>query len=127
MFCLIIGVAITWLMSWIAIFGIYRKHRLNTNQVSSQLDLDKNLQDSRLTLVKETNNTSNQGECGEVLTPSSTPTLKVQMEMLKESLEGVYEQLEEIKRSKHVQEWQHRDTSGRLEKVEKNTHSGFCN
>ena len=127
MFCSIIGVAITWLMSWIAIFGIYRKHRLNINQVSSPLDLDKNLQDSRLTLVKEMNKTSNQGERGDALTSLSTPTLILQMETLKESLEGVYQQLEEIKRGKHIQELKHRDTRRRLEKVEKNTHSEFFN
>ena len=113
-------------MSWVAIIGIYRKRRINTNQISPQLELDKSLQEPQLTLTHET---SNQGKFCDASTSSSTPTLELQIEMLKKSLQ---EQLNEIKQGqqkteKRVQELQHRETRRRLEQVEKKPHSGFFN
>ena len=102
-------------MSWVAIIGIYRKRRINTNQISPQVNLDKRLQESQLTLTHET---SNQGK---YCVASSTQSLELQIEMLKKSLQ---EQLNEIKQNqqkteRRVQELQHCETRRRLEQVEK--------
>ena len=112
-------------MSWVAIVGVYRKRRLNTKQISPQVDLDKSLQESRLTLTHEK---SNQGKCGDASTPSCTPTLVLQIEMLKKSLEGKLEAIMQgQKAEKRVQELQHREIRRRLEQVEKKPESGFFN
>ena len=124
---MIIGDAIAWLMSWVAIFYICRKHRPNSNQILSEQDLVESLQESRLTLKKETIPISNQGKCGEAPKSSSPLNLELQLEMLKQSLEAVNKQLGEIKQSKLVQELKHRETRRRLEEVEKYTHSRFFN
>ena len=102
-------------MSWVAIIGIYRKRRINTNQISNKVNLDKSLQESQLTLTHET---SNQGK---YCVASSTTSLELQIEMLKKSLQ---EQLNEIKQNqqkteRRVQELQHCDARRRLEQVVK--------
>ena len=102
-------------MSWVAIIGIYRKRRINTNQISNQVNLDKSIQESQLALTHET---SNQGK---YYVASSTTSLELQIEILKQSLQ---EQLNEIKQNqqkteRRVQELQHCDTRRRLEQVVK--------
>ena len=114
-FISIIGNAFTWLMSWVAIIGIYRKRRINTNQISNQVNLDKSIQESQLALTHET---SNQGK---YYVASSTTSLELQIEILKQSLQ---EQLNEIKQNqqkteRRVQELQHCDARRRLEQVVK--------
>ena len=126
------GDAFTWFMSWVAIVGVYRKRRLNSKQVSPQLDVDKSLQESRLTLTDETNN---QEKCldvprmsPDVPTSSTSPAVELQIEMLKKSLEGKLEAIMQgQKAEKRVQELQHREIRRRLEQVEKKPHSGFFN
>ena len=113
-------------MSWVAIVGIYRKRHLNTKQISPQLDLDRSLQDSRSILTHETNN---QEKCCDVSTSSSSPTLELQIEMLKKSLEGKLEVVmqSQQKTEKRVQELQHCEIRRRLKQVEKKPQTGFFN
>ena len=112
-------------MSWAAIVGVYRKRRLNTKQISPQLDVDKTLQESELTLTDETNN---QEKCLDLPTSSTSPAVELQIEMLKKSLEGKLEAIMQgQKAEKRVQELQHREIRRRLEQVEKKPESGFFN
>ena len=130
-----IGDVFTWVMS------IYRKRRLNTKQISPQLDPNKDLPELQLTLTPKPNN---QGTCCDVSTSSSTPTLELQIKMMKESLEGkletvmqgqkksLEEKLEALmqcqqKTEKRVQELQRREIRRRLEQVEKQPRQGFFN
>ena len=136
-----IGDAFTWIMSWVSIVGIYRKRRLNTKQISPQLDPNKDLSEFQLTLTPKPNK---QGTWCDVSPSSRTPTLELQIKMMKESLEGkletamqgqkksLEEKLEALmqcqqKTEKRVQEEIRREVRRRLEQVEKQPRQGFFN
>ena len=107
-------------MSCVAAAGLYWKTRFKTNKVAFQhgSDLDKHLQGSRLTLNKGADKENDRRECWEASTSSSRPIFSLQMEMLKESLDGIYQRLKEIQQEKESEK---RETRRRFEKLEKNT------
>ena len=121
------GNAISWVVNCVSVVGLYRKNRSNRNKVSSRngSDLDKHLQSSKWT----SNKANTPKECCEAPTSSSRPTSNLQMEMLKASLEGVCQQLQEIKEvkesEKRAQELHRRETRRRIAKLEKKSKSGF--
>ena len=100
-----IGDAITWAMGWLAIVGIYRKNRIDTNQVSSlhESDLER-----RLALDREAKKCHYGGECSAASSYSSRLAFKLQMKMMKE-----------LMRVQETVNLQHREIMGRLETLEK--------
>ena len=113
-------------MSCVAAVGLYWKTRFKTNKVAFQhgSDLDKHLQGLRLTLNKGADEENDRKKCWEASTSSNRPTCNLQMEMLTESLDGIYQRLEEIQQEKESEK---RETRRRFEKLEKNTNSEFVN
>ena len=125
-----IGNAITWIMSWVAAVGIYRKNRVGKNQLSDHESQPvERLSNRQLAFDTGADKTNNGGECFALSTSSSGLAFKLKMEMLEESLEGVYQQLEEITKGKESEklaqealELQHRETRRRLVTLEKKKH-----
>ena len=111
-------------MSCVAAVGLYWKNRFNTNKVTFQHGSDMDKKGSQLRLNKGADKENDRKKCWEASTSSNRPTCNLQMEMLKESLDGIYQRLEVIQQEKESEK---RETRRRFEKLEKNTNSEFVN
>ena len=174
----ILGAAISWVKSWAKIVGTFLKNCANKNRLQAQDDLESEigLQVTQSRLDKCTDNTDDLESCCtqqispiesnispktelNIKSPQDGPNVIPSMmvineaQILKESLEAVYQQLDEIKQNNATQlkmikeqhtetekqiekkdketkeaiKLQHRETRRRLERLEKKTNSGYFN